>query len=363
MTTAGREPGPGGGLWTVALHGPPDLSESPDRGPGSTTERGGATTRPALLLVGHGSQSADGVAECAALASRVRALDPGLRVATGFIELNPPPISEAAAGLVRAGARAVVVIPLVLLGAGHAKTDVPASVHLARRDFPGTRFVYGAPLGLHPDLLAVVDDRLGEAVPAAERGRTAVVVVGRGSSDPDANADLHKVARLLWEGRDWPLVEPAFVSVTGPRVPEALERCRRLGASRVVVVPYFLFTGVLERRIHQQARAFAAGHPEVAVTVARYLGVDDRVARLALTRYDEALRGEVRMSCDLCVHRAPMPGFADRVGLPLTPHHHPGDHRTHRHPPAGAQPGGQPDHEPDHPSGADREPRERGRHG
>jgi sirohydrochlorin cobaltochelatase len=288
--------------------------------------------RPALLLVGHGTQSPEGVAEFAAFTDRVRALAPGLPVGGGFIELASPPISAAVAELVAAGATQVVVVPLVLLGAGHAKTDVPASVNLARSDFPRTRFVYGAPLGIHPDVLAIVDDRLAAAVPAAERATTAVVVVGRGSSDPDANADLHKVARLLWEGRDWPLVEAAFVSITGPRVPEALERCRRLGATSIVVIPYFLFTGVLERRIHREAGEFAAEHPELSVRVAGYVGVDDRVARLALARYAEATRGEVRMSCDLCVYRTPLPGFADKVGLPLTPHEHPDDERTHAQP-------------------------------
>lgn len=316
-------------------------SRTADRAAAAAARGAGLDPPPALLLVGHGSESAEGVGEFATLAGRVRALAPGLPVGTGFIELAPPPIAAAVAELVASGSGQVVVIPLVLLGAGHAKTDVPASVNLARRDFPGTRFVYGAPLGIHPDLLAVVDDRLAEAVPAAERAGTAVVVVGRGSSDPDANADLHKVARLLWEGRDWPLVEPAFVSITGPRVPEALERCRRLGARRIVVVPYFLFTGVLERRIHAEAGAFAADHPQVAVKVAGYLGADDRVARLALARYDEAVHGAARMTCDLCIHRAPMPGFADRVGQPLRPHHHPDDERTHAHPHHTGQAAGQ----------------------
>jgi sirohydrochlorin cobaltochelatase len=275
---------------------------------------------PALLLAGHGTVSQAGIAEYFALADRVRALQPKVPVAAGFLELAPPPLSVAIGDLVAEGHRHVVVVPLVLAGAGHAKTDIPAGVTNARRDFPEVRFSYSRHLGVHPDLLAVVDERLAATVPARARTETAVLLVGRGSSDPDANADLHKVARLLWEGRDWPIVEVSFVGITGPRVPEGLERCLRLGARRVAVVPYFLFTGVLERRIHAQAAAFARAHSEVAVQVARYLGPDDRIAGLVLERYHEALHGEVRMTCDTCVHRVALPGFTHKVGAPLTDH-------------------------------------------
>lgn len=281
------------------------------------------STGPALLLVGHGTRSRAGLAECAALADRVRALRPDLSVGTGFIELAPPPIPLAAEELVTAGHDPVVAVPLVLLGAGHAKTDVPASVARARADHPQVTFRYGRHLGVHPDLLAVVSDRLDAVVPDGAASNTAVLLVGRGSRDPDANADLAKVARLFWEGRDYPMVESAFVGLTDPQVPEGLDRLRRLGAERIAVVPYFLFTGVLEERIREQARDFAAAHADVDVSVAGYLGVDDRVAGLVLDRYHEALAGDTRMSCDTCIHRVPLPGFVEKVGAPQTPHHHP----------------------------------------
>jgi sirohydrochlorin cobaltochelatase len=280
--------------------------------------------RPALLLAGHGTTSQAGIAEYFALADQVRALAPELTVGAGFLELSPPPLSVAIGDLVAAGHCHVVVVPLVLFGAGHAKTDIAALVIQARRGYPGVRFSYGRQLGVHPDLLAVVNERLTASVPSEHRAGTAVLLVGRGSSDPDANADLHKVARLLWEGGSasggsgaWPIVEACFVGITGPRVPEGLDRCRRLGARRIAVVPYFLFTGVLQQRICAQADDFARAHPEVTVHVTRYLGPDHRVARLVLERYREAFMGEVRMSCDTCVHRISLPGFEHRVGAPI----------------------------------------------
>lgn len=283
-------------------------------------------SRPALLVAGHGSQDAAGTMELLALADRVGALDPALDLACGFVELSPPPLSAACAELVAGGAHEIVVVPVMLLAAGHVKDDVPALLARLRLQHPGVRFRYARELGIHPDLLAVVDERLAATVPAARQGGTAVLLCGRGSSDPDANADLHKVARLLWEGRPWPLVEACYVGITDPRLPAGLERCRRLGARSIVVVPYFLFTGRLVDRIRAQCAAFAADHPELDVRVAGYLGPDERVARLVLARYAEAQDGDPRMNCDLCVHRVALPGFEARVGAPATPHHHPADH-------------------------------------
>jgi sirohydrochlorin cobaltochelatase len=225
----------------------------------------------------------------------------------------------------------VVVVPLMLLAAGHTKNDIPASIAAARLAHPGVRFRYGRDLGIDGRLLALAGERIGAAVAPEERATTAVLLVGRGSSDPDANGDLCKVARLLHEGRPFPMVEPCFSGITGPRVPEGLARCAALGASRVVAVPYFLFTGVLVRRIAQDCATFERARPGVEVRVAGHLGPEEAIAEIVLERYREAVAGSARMNCDLCIHRVALPGFEHRVGAPAIPHHHPDDghHRQH----------------------------------
>jgi len=146
-----------------------------------------------------------------------------------------------------------------------------------------------------------------------------------GSTDPDANADVVKTARLLWEGRDYPLAETAFVSLARPDVAEGLERCRLLGARRIVVARYFLFPGVLPDRVAEQAAAYAAAHPGLEIECTDVLGDCDEIAALVYERYHEALAGDVRMNCDVCVYRIAMPGFEHRVGEPQHPHDHPHD--------------------------------------
>jgi sirohydrochlorin cobaltochelatase len=250
---------------------------------------------------------------------------------------------------------------MMLVAAGHGKGDIPGAMARELVRHPGLDYVYGRPLGPHPTLLALLEERLDAALGDADRAETAVLLVGRGSTDPDANAEICKVARLLWEGRGLRLVEPAFVSLAEPSVPQGLERCRLLlGAAgrshggetqraagrshggetqraagrshggetrphRVVVLPYFLFPGVLPDRVLAQTQAYAAEHPELDVRGADVIGDCDGLADLVVERYEEAIEGDIRMNCDTCIYRIAMPGFENRVGVPQTPHQHPDD--------------------------------------
>jgi sirohydrochlorin cobaltochelatase len=286
-------------------------------------------TAPPLLLAAHGTTDRAGVDAFAALAGRVGKLAAadGTRVAGGFIELSAPALRDAVSSLVKGHPEAMVAVPLMLSAAGHAKGDIPAALAREQTRHPGVSFSYGRPLGPHPALIGLLAARI-----AAVAGDTppAVLVVGRGSTDPDANADVAKTARLLWEGRDYPLAETAFVSLARPGVTEGLERCRLLGARQIVVARYFLFPGVLPDRVAEQAAAYAAAHPELDIRCADVLGDCDEIAALVYERYHEALSGDIRMNCDVCVYRIAMPGFEHRVGAPQHPHDHPHDH-VHAH--------------------------------
>jgi sirohydrochlorin cobaltochelatase len=296
------------------------------------------------LLAAHGTTDQAGVDAFAALAERVGQLAAdGTRVAGGFIELSEPPLREAVAALAAASPGPMVAVPLMLSAAGHAKGDIPAALAREQSRHPGLTWTYGRPLGPHPALIDLLAQRVdacgadggcqggsGFRPPVASTEKPAVLLVGRGSTDPDANADVVKTARLLWEGRNYPLAETAFVSLARPDVAQGLERCRLLGARQIVVARYFLFPGVLPDRVGEQAAAYAAAHPELDIRYTDVLGDCDEIAALVYERYHEALAGDIRMNCDVCVYRIAMPGFEHRVGEPQHPHDHPHDH-VHAH--------------------------------
>ncbi|MFR0356576.1 sirohydrochlorin chelatase [Streptomyces sediminimaris] len=295
------------------------------------------TAAPALLIAGHGTRDDAGAEAFRAFVRRLGERHPGLPVAGGFIELSPPPLGEAVTELVERGVRRFAAVPLMLVSAGHAKGDIPAALSRERERHPGLTYAYGRPLGPHPKILSVLERRLEEALGGGpgDRADVTVLLVGRGSTDPDANAEVHKAARLLWEGRGYAGVETAFVSLAAPDVPSGLDRCARLGARRIVVLPYFLFTGVLPERVREQTADWAAAHRAVEVRSADVIGPEPELLDLVMERYEEAAGGDVRMNCDSCVYRVALPGFEDKVGMPQQPHFHPDDdghpHHGHHH--------------------------------
>jgi sirohydrochlorin ferrochelatase len=242
------------------------------------------SSRPALLVIAHGSRDPRHAATVHALVDRVRAMRPGLRVSTGFLDFGLPPVPGALRSLAAQGVREVVAQPLLLSRAFHAKADIPA---VLRRSPDGLRIRRADVLGPDPLLTAALERRLDEAgLTAAGRASTGVVLAAAGSTDPEAIAAIGHLARS-WQRSGWYAVRPAFASATTPvtDVPgtaEAVRRLRALGARRVAVAPYVLAPGRLPDRIVQGAAE--AG----AEVLGAALGPAPEVARVLLRRYDEA---------------------------------------------------------------------------
>lgn len=244
-----------------------------------------------------------------ALAGQVGRALPGVEVRCGFLEMTDPPAGEVLDGLVEQGCTQVTVLPLVLLAAGHAKSDVPAVVLEARRRHPDVEIGLGSPLGV----ARLPVELMGQAVVAAGGSALPLLVVARGTSDPDANGDAAKAARLIGEWTGAPFVHVGFSGVTGPSVMEAADVFARLGHRRVAVAWWYLCYGRLIERGRRELDHFAAGSG-TEILDAGYLGPDPRLVPLILDRYREARTGRPWVNCDACSYRAPWPGLEDRVG-------------------------------------------------
>ncbi|GAA1088024.1 sirohydrochlorin chelatase [Kitasatospora arboriphila] len=229
---------------------------------------------PALLLIAHGSRDPRHAATVDALVHRVRALRPGLTVATAYLDHCAPRIPQVAG---RFGA--AVAVPLLLNRAFHAKSDIPAALRAAGADLP-----LADVLGPSPLLLDALDRRLAETgldtVSAAVRARTGVVLAASGSYDPAADAATRAVAEAWRRSRGWAGVEVAYAIAAGARVPAAVAALREAGAGTVAVAPYLLAPGLLPDRI--------AAAADGADLLARVLGAAPEVAELLLQRYDDA---------------------------------------------------------------------------
>ena len=280
---------------------------------------GEPTAVDAGLIIGHGSRHTPAVAEFRLLCDAVQSRLPGLPIAGSFLELAEPSIPAALDRLVAEGARTIAIAPALLFGADHMKTDIPSILRQWQARQPEVVLHLGRPLGLSPGMVRAAADRIGQVLAADDasaRAETLLLLIGRGSSDPDANADAAKLLRLLWEGLGlgWAMI--AYTDVTFPHVVPGLEHAARLGYRRIVVLPYLLFTGVLMTRIAGWVEAAQADHPHTDYRLASYLGDHHGVTDTVIQRLLEAGRGDTAMNCQLCQYRVPILGFDRNVGAP-----------------------------------------------
>ncbi len=292
-------------------------------------------TSVATLLVGHGSRRAEAVAQFDRFVSEFAALI-GQPAYGCFLELAEPDMAsglEQAAQAVGTGGT-VVVLPVFLGAANHEKNDVATAIQWARKRFPEVAFRYATPLGPHAKLISLLDLRLREAhqhtAGALALHESAVLVVGRGSSDPDSNSELARTAHLLFEKRPYRFVTYAFQAVARPTVEEALHYCYAIGARQVLVVPYILFTG----RVYEDIQAVSlrvAKELELCTIHTAYLAPHPLLLEVARQRWQEAVDGTAAMTCDICKYRFPMAGYENQVGQPQHTHHLHGLRTPHEH--------------------------------
>ena len=278
-----------------------------------------------IMICGHGSRDEDAVREFYTLQDGLKRLLPEYDVDSGFLEFARPTIGEGLDALRQRGTKDIVALPAMLFAAAHAKNDIPALLN----DYQAHNRVhirYGRELGVTPALLQAASGRIADALDEAgdhiPREETLLLLAGRGASDPDANANVSKVMRLLWEGLGLGWGEVCYSGVTFPLTAPALDHAARMGFKRIVIFPWFLFTGILVKRIYAAVDEAAHVNPNIEFIKAKYFSDHPLILQTFLERAREVDSGDNSMNCQLCKYREGMPGFEEEVGLPQESHHH-----------------------------------------
>lgn len=260
-----------------------------------------------LLMIGHGTKDVEGRQDFLDFATAYQALDYSRPVVPCFLELTQPTIQEGIDYCVAHGYTEFSVLPILLFAARHNKFDVTNELDRARARHPQIKFYYGRHFGITTGILdlwrrrfAELDQTPGEIT---NREQTVILFVGRGSSDPDANSDVYKMARLLWEGTGYQTVETCFIGITHPRLTEGFRRARLYQPQRIIVLPYFLFTGVLVKKIFDITAQQQQQYPEISLTCLPEMGIQPELLSLMREREIETQLGQVQMNCELCKFR------------------------------------------------------------
>lgn len=298
-----------------------------------------------ILLVGHGSREKSGNDEIMHFAEQWRQRKPGWNIEVCFIEFSEITMSVGLSNAAK-DSRRVLVVPLILNAAGHVKMDIPQAINGARAKFPQVEFLYAPHLTACEQLLSIVKRRLKNAMQTLDMpdpSTTGVILLGRGSSDRQANGEMAKMARWLMEETDHELVDIAFTGITYPRLEKATQRQSMLGMTQVVVLPYYLFNGTLVERISRQVEHLKQQYPTIRFISTTYFGFETEIFEVLEQRVADLQSGDAIgvMPCDGCKFRS----FAEEHGMGghhhddalAHSHDHPHDHshdHPHPHPPA-----------------------------
>jgi len=275
-----------------------------------------------IIICGHGSRAKIAEEEFSLLATGLRARFPQLEVEYGFLEYSSPNIHMALDRLIAKGITNIYAVPGMLFSATHAQNDIPSVLITYMQKNPALTIKYGQELGLHDEMIMAFQHRIMEAIDLVELPTpgdlydTMLVVVGRGTSVAQANAEASKLTRIVAENMGFGWCETVYSGVTFPSVGRGLEMALKLGFKKIVVAPYFLFSGKLIGRINAYIEKVAADHPDVSFHVADYLRDQAHVINTFVERIEETVSQPA-------VNDGLMEKFQSRLAAgEVTVHHH-----------------------------------------
>ena len=300
-----------------------------------------------IMVCGHGSRSKSAEREFGLLAKGLKKRFPEIPVEYGFLEYSAPNIHMGLDSLRDQNVEHIIAVPGMLFAATHAKNDIPSVLLTYQEKNPGLKISYGRELGLHSEMIAAFEARILESlnvdhIHEGDLYESMLVVVGRGTSDTYANAEAAKLTRIVAENLGFGWSETVYSGVTFPSVGQGLEIALRLGYKKIVVAPYFLFSGKLIDRIYNYVDLVAEKATDVTFYKAHYLSDQDHVINTFVERIAETESGNMEENHDL------MASFKERLSLgEVDIHHHHAEFQPFTDPEDDQFPGGE-DHCDDH---------------
>jgi len=255
-----------------------------ERSAEAATEAAGSDTR-GVVVVGHGTLDVLGKAEFFETVDLLARQLPGWVVEPAFLEMAAPDLAVAIQRAVQRGAREVQVLPLFLFAAGHARFDLPRLLEAVAPQHPGIHFSLRPVLNCQGDLVALSALRFCEAVnhqAGYEAAETLLVLVGRGSNDPQATTEMLRFAGLRGQRTPLGAVETCFLAMCEPSLEQALARAANSAFRRVVVQPHLLFHGALNDRVQATVKRLASQSTDKAWVSIAPLGPHPLLASAAL---------------------------------------------------------------------------------
>ncbi len=276
-----------------------------------------------ILLCGHGTRRKTGTTAFKELVAALQARYADYEVDYGFLEFNHPLYEAAVERMYQKGIREIYALPIILFAGSHAKNDIPYEMNTIQSYYPDLTIKMGKHLGVNSFLLELAQKRILEEerkYPQMDRKEVCLMVVGRGTTDTDANSDVHKLACMLGEGMGFGFTTVAYSGTAYPKVAESLQLTSKLDFKRTIVIPFFFFTGVLLERVYNEVKTFGETSPNEYIYTKAF-GKDELILKAFDERLEEAINGTANMNCQLCKYRKQIVGVESELGKEQVGHH------------------------------------------
>ncbi|GKU84600.1 sirohydrochlorin chelatase [Niallia sp. NCCP-28] len=210
-----------------------------------------------------------------------------------FLELSEPTIEQAFFQCIKKGATVIHVIPVLLLTAAHAKIDIPEVLGKLSEEYPEIEIRYGRPIGVHKKMIEIVVEKIKKSS-LLDKKDLLVLLVGRGSSDPEVKQDLGDIAALVEAQLPGISVKDCYLTAAEPSFIEGIEYANSSSYQNILVIPYLLFTGILMKSMKKTIKELADS--DKIYELAPYLGYHPFIADILNERLKEVAKEDVYVS-------------------------------------------------------------------
>ncbi|WNH12487.1 sirohydrochlorin chelatase [Thalassobellus suaedae] len=276
-----------------------------------------------ILLCGHGSRTKSGTDAFKELVAALQVRYTEYEVDYGFLEFNHPVYEASVERMYQKGIREIYALPIILFAGSHAKNDIPYEMNTIQSYYSDLTIKMGKHIGVNSFVLELAQKRILETeskYPSVDRKQTCLMVVGRGTTDTDANSDVHKLACMLGEGMGFGFTTVSYSGTAYPSVTKSLELTSKMQFKRTIAIPFFFFTGILLERIYNEIRVFDETSPlEYIYTEA--FGIDELILKAFDERLGEVINGTANMNCQMCKYRKQIVGVESELGKEQIGHH------------------------------------------
>ncbi|MZH02699.1 MAG: sirohydrochlorin chelatase [Nitrospinae bacterium] len=251
----------------------------------------------AICLVGHGSRDTEGAQEFLTLSQKLQERKFCSIVEPGFLEFAKPTAADALSACQRNSVKNIIILPCILFSGEHTKKDIPHIVGQVFQNYPENNLIFAEPLATQPKVIEACQKRIEEeeknSLKSISRINTMFITIGHGTRDKDYNSKVEKVLALLGEKMGFGKTLVHFAGTPQQYLDDIQEKFSPQEFQRVILFPFFLFSGVWRKRVHDLADTFQNRFPGIEILKTPCLSHHSLIVDALVQRARESISNKI----------------------------------------------------------------------